>query len=177
MTVEMGQAFVGWGRSICCLPAQQHSLKSFFFAHGADLCRGASRHHGERRLAQAARVEDAYGGHGVVVEQNGRHRFVVCLHNNTRSNLFLVVRSAARSATCRPLLGAARLVTLSGRAYPMDGPPAALDFTPNVADGVADAAENAACAEPAPNLSPARATRGAGAVGYAARLQRTGTVL
>ena len=55
----------------------------------------------------------------------------------------------------------------------MDGPPAALDFTPNVADGVADAAENAACAEPAPNLSPARATRGAGAVGYAARLQRT----
>ena len=58
----------------------------------------------------------------------------------------------------------------------MDGPPAALDFTPNVADGVADAAENAACAEPAPNLSPACATRGAGAVGYAARLQRTGTV-
>jgi len=67
-------------------------------------------------------------------------------------------------------------VTLSGRTYPMDGPPAALDFTPNVADGVADAAENAACAEPAPNLSPACATRGAGAVGYAARLQRTGTV-
>ena len=62
----------------------------------------------------------------------------------------------------------------------MDGPPAALDFTPNVADGVADAAENAACAEPAPNLSPActgRATRRAGTVGYAARLQRTGTVL
>ena len=44
----------------------------------------------------------------------------------------------------------------------MDGPPAALDFTPNVADGVADAAENAACAEPAPNPSPARTTRGAG---------------
>ncbi len=63
-------------------------------------------------------------------------------------------------------------MTLSGRTYPMDGPPAALDFTPNVADGVADAAENAACAEPAPNLSPACATRGAGAVGYAARLQR-----
>ena len=41
-------------------------------AHGADLCRGASRHHGARRLAQAARVEDAYGGHGVGVEQNGR---------------------------------------------------------------------------------------------------------
>ena len=59
----------------------------------------------------------------------------------------------------------------------MDGPPAALDFTPNVADGVADAAENAACAEPEPNLSPARATRGASAVGYAAQLQRTGTVL
>jgi hypothetical protein len=37
----------------------------------------------------------------------------------------------------------------------MGGPPVALDFTPNVADGVADAAENAACAEPAPNLSPA----------------------
>ena len=58
----------------------------------------------------------------------------------------------------------------------MDGPPAALDFTPNVADGVADAAENAACAEPAPNLSLACATHGAGAVVYAARLQRTGTV-
>ena len=41
-------------------------------------------------------------------------------------------------------------MTLSGRTYPMDGPPAALDFTPNVADGVADAAENAACVEPAP---------------------------
>ena len=41
-------------------------------AHGADLCRGASRHHGARRLAQAARVKDAYGGHGVGVEQNGR---------------------------------------------------------------------------------------------------------
>ena len=71
-------------------------------------------------------------------------------------------------------------MTLSGRTYPMDGPPTALDFTPNVADGVADAAENAACAEPAPSLlRPARAcaTRGAGAVGYAARLQRTGTVL
>jgi len=67
-------------------------------------------------------------------------------------------------------------VTLSGRTYPMDGPPAALDFTPNVADGVADAAENAACAEPAPNLSLACATHGAGAVVYAARLQRTGTV-
>ena len=40
-------------------------------AHGADLCRGASRHHSARRLAQAARVEDAYGGHGVGVEQNG----------------------------------------------------------------------------------------------------------
>ena len=53
----------------------------------------------------------------------------------------------------------------------MDGPPAALDFTPNVADGVADAAENAACPEPAPNLSSAsagRAARGAGAVVYAA---------
>ena len=37
----------------------------------------------------------------------------------------------------------------------MGGPPAALDFAPNVADGVADAAENAACAEPAPSLSPA----------------------
>ena len=59
----------------------------------------------------------------------------------------------------------------------MDGPPAAFDFTPNAADGVADAAENAARAEPVPNLSPARATRGAGAVGYTARLQRTGTVL
>ena len=58
----------------------------------------------------------------------------------------------------------------------MDGPPAVLDFTPHVADGVADAAENAAFAESAPNLSPARATRGAGAVGYFARLQRTGTV-
>ena len=56
----VGQAFVlGWGRSTLC-------------AHGADLCRGASRHHGARRLAQAARVEDAYGGHGVGVEQNGR---------------------------------------------------------------------------------------------------------
>ena len=81
----------------------------------------------------------------------------------------------------------------------MDDPPAALDFTPNVADGVADAAEiaacpepapnlwlsvadgvadaaeNAACPEPAPNLSSAsagRATRGAGAVDYADRLQR-----
>ena len=66
-------------------------------------------------------------------------------------------------------------MTLSGRTYPMDGPPAALDFTPNVADGVADAAENAACPEPAPNLSSAsagRATRGAGAVDYADRLQR-----
>ena len=41
-------------------------------AHGANLFRGASRHHGARRLAQAARVEDAYGGHGVGVEQNGR---------------------------------------------------------------------------------------------------------
>ncbi len=40
-------------------------------AHGADLYRGASRHHGARRLAQAARAEDAYGGHGVGVEQNG----------------------------------------------------------------------------------------------------------
>ena len=40
-------------------------------AHGADLCRGASRHHGARRLAQAAGVEDAYGGHGAGVEQNG----------------------------------------------------------------------------------------------------------
>ena len=59
----------------------------------------------------------------------------------------------------------------------MDGPPAALDFKPNAADGVADAAENAASVEPAPNVSTARATRGAGAVGYAARLQRTGTVL
>ena len=59
----------------------------------------------------------------------------------------------------------------------MDGPPAARDFTPHEADGVADAAENAAWAEPAPNLFSARATRGAGAVGYAARLQRTGTVL
>ena len=67
-------------------------------------------------------------------------------------------------------------MTLSGRTYPMDGPPAALDFTPNVADGVADAAENAACAEPAPNLPPACATRGAGAMSYAARLQRTGAV-
>ena len=67
-------------------------------------------------------------------------------------------------------------MTLSGRTYPMDGPPAALDFTPNVADGVADAAENAACAEPAPNLSLACATHGAGAVVYAARLQRTSTV-
>ena len=38
-------------------------------------------------------------------------------------------------------------MTLNGRTCPMDGPPAALDFTPNVADGVADAAENAACAE------------------------------
>ena len=57
----------------------------------------------------------------------------------------------------------------------MDGPPAALDLTPNVADGVADAAENAACPEPAPNLSSAgagRAIRGAGAVDYADRLQR-----
>ena len=59
----------------------------------------------------------------------------------------------------------------------MDGPPAALGFTPHMADAVADAAENAAYVEPAPNLSPARANRGAGAVGYAARLQRTGTVL
>ena len=59
----------------------------------------------------------------------------------------------------------------------MNGPPAALDFTQNVADGVADTAENVACVEPAPNLSPARATRRVGAVGYAARLQRTGTVL
>ena len=67
-------------------------------------------------------------------------------------------------------------MALSGRTYPMDGPLAALGFTPNVAGGVVDAAENAACAEP-PNLSPARATRGAGTVGYAARLQRTGTVL
>ena len=58
----------------------------------------------------------------------------------------------------------------------MDGPPAALDFTPNVADGVAGAAENAACADLAPNLSLACATRGARDVGYAARLQRTGTV-
>ena len=39
---------------------------------GADLCRGASRHHGARRLAQVERVKDAYGGHGVGVEQNGR---------------------------------------------------------------------------------------------------------
>ena len=38
----------------------------------ADLCRGASRHHGARRLAQAARLEGAYGGHGVGVEQNDR---------------------------------------------------------------------------------------------------------
>ena len=51
-------------------------------------------------------------------------------------------------------------MTMSGRTYPMDGPPAALGFTPHVADGVADAAENAAYVEPAPNLSPARANRG-----------------
>ena len=66
-------------------------------------------------------------------------------------------------------------MTLSGRTYPMDGPPATLDFTPNAANGVADAAENVACPEPAPNLSSAsagRATRGAGAVDYADRLQR-----
>ena len=61
-----------------CAPACARGGTSFVLgvarhcAHGADLCRGASRHHGARRLAQAARVKDAYGGHGVGVEQNGR---------------------------------------------------------------------------------------------------------
>ena len=53
------------GTSLCILGVARHC------AHGADLCRGASRHHSVRRLAQAARVEDTYGGHGVGVEQNG----------------------------------------------------------------------------------------------------------
>ena len=63
-------------------------------------------------------------------------------------------------------------MTLSGRTYPVDGPPVALKFTQNVADGVADAADHAACPKPAPNFSPARATPGAGAVGFSTRLQR-----
>ena len=83
-------------------------------AHGADLCRGVSCHHGARRLAQAARVKDAYGGHGVGVEQNGRpeHGRSVLLQLTARAKLSGRSRccseartwrtSRANSKRCRP---------------------------------------------------------------------------
>ena len=63
----------------------------------------ASRHHGARRLAQAARVEDAYGGHGVGVEQNGRpeHGRSVLLQLTARAKLSGRSRCCSEARTWR----------------------------------------------------------------------------